>query len=363
MKRIAIPVIAMLILTACSKKEEKKAETRFVLSDTMMHMIQLDTVSYCNIDDELSLSGEVSFNENSVVKIFPRSSGQVIDSKVSLGDHVSKGQVLAVIRSADIAGSYSDLNSANADVAIAKRQMETAESLYKSGINSEREYTEAKQNYQKALAVKNKAQSILSINGGTKTDAGGDYILTSPINGYIVEKKVSTGAFIRPDMGDNLFTISDLQNVWVYANVYESDIAKVKQGSEVKVIPMAYPDKILTGKIENISQVLDPESKAMHVRIILNNKDMLLKPDMFVKVIVNSSIGTSATCIPTRALVSQDGKNYVVTYNKRDDMKIVEVNLMKTVGNKTYISNTNLPRAQKLVVKDQLLIFNQLLNE
>ena len=183
MKRIAIPVIAMLILTACSKKEEKKAETRFVLSDTMMHMIQLDTVSYCNIDDELSLSGEVSFNENSVVKIFPRSSGQVIDSKVSLGDHVSKGQVLAVIRSADIAGSYSDLNSANADVAIAKRQMETAESLYKSGINSEREYTEAKQNYQKALAVKNKAQSILSINGGTKTDAGGDYILTSPING------------------------------------------------------------------------------------------------------------------------------------------------------------------------------------
>lgn len=353
----------MLLLAACGKKEEKKEETKFVLSDTMMHMIQLDTVSYCNIDDELSLSGEVNFNENSVVKIFPRSSGQVIDSKVSLGDHVSKGQVLAVIRSADIAGSYSDLHSANADVAIAKRQLETAESLYESGISSEREYTEAKQNYQKALAVKNKALSILNINGGTKTDAGGDYVLTSPINGYIVEKKVATGAFIRPDMGDNLFTISDLQNVWVYANVYESDIAKVKPGSEVKVVPMAYPDKTLTGKIENISQILDPESKAMHVRIILSNKDMLLKPDMFVKVIVNSSIGASATCIPTKALVSQDGKNYVVTYNTPDNMQIEEVDIIKTVGNKTYISNTNLPRAQKLVVRNQLLIFNQLLNE
>lgn len=361
-KYIAPSLIAMSLLAACTHKEEKPADAKFTLSDTMQHMICIDTVQTCNVSDEVSLSGEVSFNENNVVKVFPRSSGQVIETKVSLGDYVKRGQVLAVIRSADVAGNFSDLSGANADLAIAKRQMENTESLYKSGISSEREYTEAKQNYEKALAARSKVQSVININSGGKASAGGEYAITAPIEGYLVEKKISTGSFIRPDMGDNLFTISDLKNVWVNANVYEADIAKIKEGNDVIVIPLAYPDKQLPGKIEKVSQVLDPQSKAMLVRITLDNKDMMLKPDMFAKVIVSSEEGHKATCIPTTALVAQDGKNYVVTYNSNSDMNVVEVNVIKTVGEKTFISS-DLNPGQKLITQSQLFIFNQLLNE
>ena|SRR5579883_3241552 len=99
-------ILGTFILSACGRKETPKTENdHFSLSDTMMHMIQIDTVHYCNVDDEVSLSGQISFNENNVVKIFPRSSGQVIETKVTLGDKVSKGQTLAIIRSADIAGN------------------------------------------------------------------------------------------------------------------------------------------------------------------------------------------------------------------------------------------------------------------
>ncbi|MBS1690130.1 MAG: efflux RND transporter periplasmic adaptor subunit, partial [Bacteroidetes bacterium] len=228
---LTLSLVALSLLSACGKKEQQTEENKkFVLSDSMQHMITLDTVRTCNVADEISLSGEISFNENNVVKVFPRSSGQIIESRVSLGDKVSKGQVLAVIKSADVASNYSDLSSANADLAIAKRQMDNAQSLYKSGISSEREYTEAKQNYEKALATKNKVQSVININSGGSSSVSGTYSLTSPIDGYIVEKKIATGSFIRPDMGDNLFTISDLKNVWVYANVYEADIPKVKEG-------------------------------------------------------------------------------------------------------------------------------------
>ncbi len=361
-KYIAPSLIAMSLLAACTHKEEKPTDAKFTLSDTMQHMIRIDTVQTCNVSDEVSLSGEVSFNENNVVKVFPRSSGQVIETKVSLGDYVKRGQVLAVIRSADVAGNFSDLSGANADLAIAKRQMENTASLYKSGISSEREYTEAKQNYEKALAARSKVQSVININSGGKASAGGEYAITAPIEGYLVEKKISTGSFIRPDMGDNLFTISDLKNVWVNANVYEADIAKIKEGNDVIVIPLAYPDKQLPGKIEKVSQVLDPQSKAMLVRITLDNKDMMLKPDMFAKVIVSSEEGHKATCIPTAALVAQDGKNYVVTYNSNSDMNVVEVNVIKTVGEKTFISS-DLNPGQKLITQSQLFIFNQLLNE
>jgi len=358
---LTLSLVALSLLSACGKKEQQAEENKkFVLSDSMQHMITMDTVRNCNVADEISLSGEISFNENNVVKVFPRSSGQIIESRVSLGDKVTKGQVLAVIKSADVAGNFSDLSSANADLAIAKRQMDNAQSLYKNGISSEREYVEAKQNYEKALATRNKVQSVININSGGSTSASGTYSLTSPIDGYIVEKKIATGSFIRPDMGDNLFTISDLKNVWVYANVYEADIPKVKEGYSVRVIPMSYPGKVMIGKIDKISQVLDPQSKAMRVRVTLDNSNMLLKPEMFAKVIVSNEEGDRSICIPTAALVANEGKDYVVVYNGNDDLKIAEVSILKTVNEKTYITSGVEP-GQRLITKNQILIFNQLM--
>ena len=364
MRYITIVAISgMIALSSCEHKEPV-AETnkKFAISDTMWNMIHLDTVTNCNVTGELSLSGVVGFNENNVVKVFPRSSGQVLEAKVSLGDKVSKGQQLAVIKSADVAGNYNDLTSANADLSIAKRQMDNAESLYKNGISSEKEYNEAKQNYEKALASKNKIQSLISINGGGKTSEGGKYVITSPIDGYIVEKKIAQGGFIRQDMGDNLFTISDLKNVWVNASVFEADIAKIKEGFAVKVMPLSYPDKVFAGKIDKVSQVLDPQSKAMKVRIDIDNKEMLLKPDMFTKVIVSNKEGGEAICIPTSAIISQDGKNYVVVFNTRESMDVAEIDISKTVGDRTFIKG-GVKAGQVLITKNQLFIFNQLLNE
>lgn len=363
MKKLIIVLIAIVACAACKHQEAPvDTEKKLVLSDTMLNMIKTDTVRECNVTGELSLSGEVNFNENNVVKIFPRSSGQIVESPVSLGDKVVAGQTLAVIKSADVAGNYNDLNSANADLAIAKRQMDNAESLYKSGIASEREFTEAKQSYQKALAARDKIQALININAGGKSSEGGRYVITSPISGYIVEKKIATGAFIRQDMGDNLFTISDLKNVWVYANVYEADIPRIKEGYAARVIPMAYPNKIFNGRIDKMSQVLDPQSKVMRVRISLENSEMLLKPEMFAKVLVSNAEGQRAVCIPNTAVISQDGKNYVVIYKGKDDLSVAEVDISKTMGDVSYIRSGVAP-GQVLVTQHQLFIFNQLTNE
>jgi len=355
-----LAVVSAVTLASCEHKEAPAQENKkFVLSDTMFNLISIDTVHDCGVGDEISLSGQVSYDENNVIKIFPRNSGQVTSSRVSLGDKVSAGQVLATVKSADIAGNYSDLNSANADLAIAKRQMDNTESLYKSGISSEREYNEAKQNYEKALAAKNKIQSLININGGGKTNAGGDYFLTSPIDGYIVEKKVNAGAYIRPDMGDYLFTISNLKDVWVYANIYEADIPRVKTGYPVKVTTLSYPDKAFDGKVDNVSEVLDPQSKALRARIKIENKEMLLKPDMFAKIIVTNQEGKTALCIPKSALILQDGKSYVVVYRSREDMQVAEVSVLKTVEDRVYIGS-GLSEGQLVITRNQLLIFNQL---
>lgn len=355
-------LFAACLFASCKPHQQAIEHNKFTLSDTIRHMMVINSVRTCTIDDEVSLNGEISFNENSVVKLFPRSGGQVLQAPLSIGDYVHKGQILAIIRSADIAGSFSDLSSANADLAIAKRQMESAESLLKGGLSSEREYTEAKQQYEKALAERTKVQSAISITGGGNSRAGGEYAITAPINGYLVEKKVNAGAFIRPDAADNLFTISDLKTVWVYANVYEADIPKLKEGFSVRVQVLAYPDKDFYGKVDKVGEVLDPESKALRVRITLDNSGNLLKPDMFARVFVSNKETRTAICIPTQAIVSQDGRQYVVTYQGNDSMDVAEVHILKTVGEHTYLT-AGLSPGQQVVTKEQLLIFNQLVEE
>src|SRR4051812_11978626 len=226
---------AVMLFAACKDKKQETTESKQVcISDSLSKMITIDTAKTTAMKDELNLSGEVSNDDNNVVKVFPFSSGQVLEVKVSLGDKVTQGQTLAVMRSADVAGNYTDLSSTQSDVAVTKRQLEQAEYLYKSGIASERDYTEAKENYNKAVAANTKVKSQLSINGGGNTSANGMLVIKAPESGYIVEKNITSGSFIRQDNGGSMFTISDLKDVWIWANVFESDISKVKAGYTAK---------------------------------------------------------------------------------------------------------------------------------
>ena len=351
----------LLFVLSCKAKSQADviAGKQVCITDSLSKIIRIDSAVTSNIDDEVKLSGEINFNDNNVVKVYPFSSGKLLEVKVSLGDKVSKGQVLAIVRSADVAGNYSDLSAANNDVSIAKRQAENAESLYKNGIASEREYAEAKENYQKALSASGKLQETIAINGGGHTSANGTYVITAPMNGYVVEKKASQGAFIRSDNSDNLFTIGDISEVWVWANVYETDIAKVKEGYTAKVTTLAYPDSTFTGVVDKVNQILDPETKVMKVRIRIPNKGMQLKPEMFANIIVQNREGKKAVMVSSNSIVSDYGKNYVIIYHDKCNLELKEVGLLKTVGDKTYI-NSGLKSGDQLISQNQVLLFNAL---
>jgi cobalt-zinc-cadmium efflux system membrane fusion protein len=285
-----IGLFGMAFLASCTPKKPDAPENKQVcISDSLQKMVTIDTAKTSTMKDELTLSGVVSSDDNNVVKVFPFSSGQVIEVKVSLGDKVSKGQTLAVMRSADVAGNYTDLSSTQSDVAVAKRQRDQAESLYKNGISSERDYTEAKENYNKAVAANRKVKQQLSINGGGNTSENGTLVIKAPQSGYVVEKNITSGSFIRQDNSGSMFTISNMKDVWIWANVFESDISKVKTGYTAKVTTIAYPGKVFTGKINEISSVLDPDNKVMKIKIALPNPDLLLKPEMFTNVLVTNN--------------------------------------------------------------------------
>ena len=359
MKKIFIIIaLSAYVLVGCNNSDGKAiVKKEPVISDSLSKMITIDTVRVLPIGDQLKLSGEIGYDENSVVKVFPNSSGQVLKVAVSFGDYVHKGQTLAIIKSADVAGNYSDLASAESDVKIAKRQYDNAKSLYESGISSQREYEEAKENFDKATSIANKIKSMIRINGGGHTNAGGTYTIVAPANGYIVEKKIADGAFIRSDMADNLFTIFELKNVWVWANVYETDIAKVKQGYLAQVTTLAYPDKVFIGTVDKVNDLIDPANKSLRVRITLHNDSLLLKPEMFANVVIVNKEAKTAMAIPSSAVVTDNGKNFAVVYNSNFDVKVKPIQVLKVEGNTTYIAD-GLEPGEKLISQNQLLVYD-----
>ena len=356
-------VSAIVFLSCTSRKNEPVATNEpLCISDSMANTIRIDTATTGNIDNELKLSGEIKFSDSRVVKLFPFSSGKVMSVKVSLGDKVVKGQVLAVIKSAEVAGNYSDLSTASNDVAIAKKQLDNAESLYKNGIASEREFIEAKETYQKTVTNAGKVREQININGNGHTSANGTYLVTAPMSGYVVEKKITEGGFIRNDNNDNMFTIGDIDEVWVWANVYESDISKVKEGYQARVTTLAYPDQEFIGVVDKVNQILDPETKVMKIRVRMKNTNHELKPEMFANIMIQNREGIQAVAVPFASLIAENGKNYVVVYRDKCNLKVQEVDILKTVGDKTYL-RSGLTAGDKIISQNQILLFRALTEE
>ena len=362
-KLFFLTITSFLLIYGCKEKTiSTTAPKQPLISDSLAKIITVDTVKRDQVEDDISLSGEVGNDDNTTVKIYPNASGQVLSVHVSLGDKVTKGQTLAVIKSADVAGNYSDLRTANTDASIAEKEFKTAEQLYKNGISSEKEYTQAKLEYDKAMNAVSKVHEQIAINGGGKTASGGTYIISAPRSGYIVEKNINAGSFIRNDNSQNLFTVSDMQDVWVWANVFETDIDKIKLGTPAEVTTLAYPDKIFYGKVDQVNSVLDPASKAMKVKIVLPNANLLLKPQMFTKILIGRKEDQTALEIPSNALVFDGGKNYVVVYKDNYNIKIQEVDVLKTAGDKTYL-RSGLNEGDRIISRNQILLYDSLNDE
>ena len=355
---MALSAFFLLLVTGCSKKKENiETKQAYVLADSLARRLEIDSVIKSNVVNSINLTGKVAYNDEHVVKIFPMISGIAQSSTVMLGDYVNKGQELAIVKSSEMAGYSTDLITAKTNLDVAKKNLDATSDMYKSGLVSSKDYVTAQSEYEQAKAALTKSQKILSLNGG---NINGSFVVRAPISGFIVEKTLTNNMVIRTDNSSSLFTISDLKNVWVMANVYESNIPYIKTGDNVDVTTISYPDKVFHGEVDKVMNVLDPTNKVMKVRIVLSNPDYLLKPEMFANVTVNTqTTGTAMLTIPGRAVIFDNSQNYVLVYKNNKDISIRPVQVSSTSGDKTYILN-GLQQGEKVIASDALLIYQQL---
>ncbi|QES89007.1 efflux RND transporter periplasmic adaptor subunit [Rhizosphaericola mali] len=356
---VLISATVFSLFSCKSKPKDKTADAPYTIPDSLLKTIDFDTAKMIQRMDAVTLTGMVDYNQDNVVRIYPQVSGNISNMRVMLGDYVKAGQVLGTIRSSDVADLNSSLINAQANLSLAKKSLDAAKSLFKSGLSSQTDLATAENNYQQAQSELNRVEQVLKINAvGGKT--GDVSIIKAPISGFVVEKFVSNNTFIRSDNSNPLFTISDLKNVWVMANVYESSIQDVRKGDKAEVTTLAYPDRVFNGTISEVMNVLDPNSKVLKIKIVLPNTDYKLKPQMFTTVSVIQNEGGEALAIPSKSLVFDNSQYYVLIYKGKNDIKITPVSVGTTVGGYTYIKSGVQPG--DVVIATQALLLYQELN-
>lgn len=357
MKLLIIPVMLMVITTACNHEKPVAATTApFALTDTMLATTLFAKATADTVKNELKLYGKIAADNNKLSQVYPVVGGNVTQVNAELGDYVKQGQVLAVIRSSEVAGYENERLDANSDVALAEKNLQVAKDLFAGKLNSEKDVVAAEKELEKSKAAQQRINEVYNIY---HLKPGALYNVTAPISGFVINKNITPNELITSSNISNLFSIAQINEVWVLANVNESDIAAIKQGMNAYIKTISYPDRVFQGKVDRIFNILDPDTKAMTVRIRIANEDLALKPEMSATVSLQFNENRKMIAIPSAAIIFDKSKNWVMVYKDRSHIETRQVEIYKQLGDVTYLSS-GISKGETVITKNQLLIYDAL---
>ncbi len=328
----------------------------FTLSDTMLGRIKLDTVREKPVEEVIDLNGHIAPDGEKLADIYPIVGGQVLSVDAELGDHVTKGQTLAVIRSSEVADMTHQLSDAQSDVTVAHKNLNVLQDLFNSKLISERDLVSAQQESDKAEAQLKRVQESFSIY---HFQNGSEYDVKAPTSGYIIAKDIAPDVMLPADQNTKIFTVAELDEVWVLADVYENDISRVKEGMPAEITTLSYPGKVYHGKVDKIYNLLDPETRTERIRIRLPNPEISLKPEMIANVQLRFQEDRSLPSIPSGAIIEDDGHQYVMVFKDRFNLKTREITTDHSNGGTTWVS-AGLKPGEAVVSKQQLFLYDAL---
>jgi cobalt-zinc-cadmium efflux system membrane fusion protein len=234
-------------------------------------------------------SGRVTFDDARVTHVFAPVNGRVVRVLAQPGQWVERGSALLAMASPDIGQAFSDLVKAKADLTAAQSEFQRQKELVDAHAGARRDLEAAEDNFRKAQAELDRAQQKVSLLApGSDAQVTQDYLLRAPIAGEIIARNVNPGTEVQGQYSGGtaveLFTIGELDRVWILADVYEVDLPKIKKGANVTVKVISYPDKGFQGTVDWISGALDPVSRTARVRCSIPNPGRELRPEMYATV-------------------------------------------------------------------------------
>lgn len=260
---------------------------------------------------KIETPASVDVDPAKMANILPPLTGRLLEVRVKPGDVVRAGQVLAVIASPDLAQAYSDVEKARDAEKLALRALDRARGVHEAGANAAKDFEAAESAYSQAQSESKRAQARLKTLDSNSETNGKQRPLTvaAPINGIVTTINVGVGSYIN-DATAALMSISNLDKVWITANVPEQYVSTIAKGQDVEVLLSAYPGQVLHGKVSIVSPIMEPDTRRNKVRIVFDNADGKLKPNMYATVRFAVPLGDQIS-VPTSALLMNNDNTTV----------------------------------------------------
>jgi cobalt-zinc-cadmium efflux system membrane fusion protein len=188
---------------------------------------------------------------------------------------------------------------------------------------------------------------------------GSQYVVKAPIGGYVIDKAVVRDETLPVDHDEAIFTIAELDRVWVLADVYESDIARVKEGMTAQITTLSYPDKVFNGRVDKILNMLDPRTRTMRIRITLPNPDVLLKPEMIARVRLVYQEDRALPSIPASAVINDNDRDHVMVFKDRSNVDTRTIVVDRATDRTAWVTE-GLKPGEVIVSKEQLFLYDAL---
>ncbi|MGA7851762.1 MAG: efflux RND transporter periplasmic adaptor subunit [Candidatus Acidiferrales bacterium] len=320
-------------MTSFSAKESKSAEPElFRIPQEQMSHVQVVTVEPTKLARVLRLTGAVAYNAFNTTPVITQVGGPVSRILVVPGERVKQGQPLLDVSSPDYSLLFATYLKARDTLRVADKNYARAQDLYAHHAIAERDLLQAESDHIQAQADLNASLLGLKILGIAKPEdlekapSSAEIPLLAPIGGEIVERDVAPGQVLQAGT-TQAFIISNMSTVWVLANIYQSDMAEVKVGDEVTVQTDSYPDKF-HGKISFISPAVDPNTRTLQARIVVDNPGEKLKNNMYVTATVNAGIEQNAIAVPDASVLRNDENQpfvYMATGSNQFARRSVEI--------------------------------------
>lgn len=313
-----VALVAGLAVGGCSPTEHGAAAAtngqEVSLSAQQREHLRLYTVTSSRYHRSVEANGAVDFDNDQATGVLAPFSGPVARLLVAQGDQVKAGDALAVVDSPDFAAAVGSYQKALASARTNRRLADTDKDLVQHNGVSEREEAQAQTDAENAEADRDAAlQGLLALQVNPQTikdiQAGRPVshppaLIRAPLAGTVVEKLITPGELLEAGT-TACFTIADLSRVWVMAQLFGEDLAAVSRGDAVEVMT-GVGSQSFAGKVDKISDLVDPDTRAVSVRVVVDNPAHLLRKQMYVRVRIQSHAQSSGILIPVSAVLRDD---------------------------------------------------------
>jgi membrane fusion protein, heavy metal efflux system len=374
---VALAVGASLLATACQHApaqanvqdlQPPAGEVWLTPQQVRDAKMEVAPVQRHQIDDTILTSGTITLEDVRTGHVFSPVTGRVVTIIAGLGQRVKKGDPLAVIESPDIGSAVSDVHKAEADLIAAEHDVNRKKALFEQKAGSAADLEASNDNYRRAKAeVERARQKEQLLRLGNADAVTQRYTLTSPVDGEILLRNINPGVEVQGQYSGGatveLFTIGELDRVWVLGDLYEMDMARVHVGAPANVTVVAYPGKAFTGSVDWVSGSLDPNTRTAKVRCTFDNSEKLLRPMMYSTVQISVEQQT-ALAIPRTALLRLGNDKVVYAQvgegNGRLRFHPVMIDDVDETGSSPWLpAGKSLQENQKIVVNSAILLSSQ----